>query len=143
MTLIKKLPVSRGKHIAGLLVMLLVLNGCSSIMAGKRSTYRGDPSVLVTGKTREAVEAELGAPDMSSDLEGGRQRIIYKMDPNAHTRGARNAAVAGHLVADILTLGLWEIAGTPTELAAQDENHHYIVTYNAGKIIESVEVLKA
>ena len=75
-------------------------------------------------------------------LDGGKQRVIYRMDPDAHTRGARNAAVAGHIVADVLTLGLWEIAGTPTELAAQDEMHSYIVTYNASGVIESVETHK-
>jgi PBP1b-binding outer membrane lipoprotein LpoB len=124
------------------LISCIVLNGCSAVMAGKRSTYRGDPKVLAVGQTRTVVEAELGAPDMSSPLEGNKQRVIYKMDPDAHTRGAKNAAVAGHIVADILTLGLWEVAGTPTELAAQDQIHNYIVIYNAAGIIESVEVLK-
>ncbi|MDP5370433.1 MAG: hypothetical protein NWR39_02530 [Pseudomonadota bacterium] len=96
-------------------------------MAGKRSTYKGDPKILTIGQTRMVVESTLGAPDMSSPLDGGKQRVIYRMDPDAHTRGARNAAVAGHIVADVLTLGLWEIAGTPTELAAQDEIMMHLV----------------
>ncbi|MES2252462.1 MAG: hypothetical protein V4482_02095 [Pseudomonadota bacterium] len=125
-----------------LLLSAFVLNGCSAVMAGKRSTYKGDPKVLTTGQTRMTVESTLGAPDMSSPLEGGKRRVIYRMDPDAHSRGSRNAAVAGHVVADILTLGLWEIAGTPTELAAQDEMHNYIVTYDAAGVIESVEVFK-
>ena len=125
-----------------LLLSSFVLNGCSAVMAGKRSTYKGDPKILTVGQTRVTVESALGAPDMSSPLEAGKQRVIYRMDPDAHTRGARNAAVAGHIVADVLTLGLWEIAGTPTELAAQDEMHSYIVTYNASGVIESVETHK-
>jgi hypothetical protein len=133
----KKLPT-----IFYVLISCMVLNGCSAVMAGKRSTYRGDSKVLMVGQTRTAVEAELGVPDMSSPLAENKQRVIYKMDPDAHTRGAKNAAVAGHVVADILTLGLWEVVGTPTELAAQDQMHNYIVTYNSAGIIESVESLK-
>lgn len=125
-----------------LLLSSFVLSGCSAVMAGKRSTYKGDPKILTIGQTRMVVESTLGVPDMSSPLDGGKQRVIYRMDPDAHTRGARNAAVAGHIVADVLTLGLWEIAGTPAELAAQDEIHNYIVTYDASGVIESVEVLK-
>lgn len=128
--------------IATMTSSLVFLNGCSAVMAGKRSTNRGDSKVLVVGNNRLMVEAELGAPDMCSTLEDGKKRVVYRMDPDAHSKGGRNAAVAGHLVADILTLGLWEVVGTPTELAAQDQFHNFIVTYNASDIIESVEVFK-
>lgn len=96
---------------------------------------------MAIGKTRAEVEAELGSPDMVSK-EDGKTRVRYRMDPAAHSRGAKNAAVAGHVVADILTLGLWEVVGTPVELAAQDEIHNFNVVYNANDIIESVEVFK-
>jgi hypothetical protein len=122
-----------------LFIVCAYITGCSAVMAGKRSTYRGDPKVLAVGQSRMMVESELGAPDMSSPLEGGKKRVIYKMDPDAHTRGSKSAAIAGHVVADILTLGLWEVAGTPAEIAAQDNMKNYIATYSAANIIESVE----
>jgi hypothetical protein len=124
------------------LISCLILSGCGAVMASKRSTYRGDAAILAVGQTRAAVENELGAPDMLTKMEGEKTKAIYRMDPNAHSRGARNAAVAGHAIADVLTLGLWEVVGTPTELAAQDEMSNFIVIYNASDIIESVEVLK-
>lgn len=123
-----------------LLAISTTLTGCSAIMAGKRSAYRGNPKVLMVGQTRAAVESELGAPDISSPVEGNKTRVLYKMDPNAHTSGAKSAAVAGHIVADILTCGLWEVAGTPAEIAAQDKTKNYMAIYNPSGIIESVEV---
>lgn len=111
-------------------------------MAGKRSVSRGNAAVLTVGQTRQIVEAELGAPDMVSKIENGKTRVLYRMDPAAHSRGGRNAAVAGHVVADILTLGLWEVVATPVELSAQDEMHNFNVAYNSNDIIESVEVFK-
>ena len=125
-----------------MVITIVFLSGCSAVMAGKRSTCRGNSKVLIVGNNRLMVEAELGEPDMCSTLENGKKKVVYRMDPDAHSKGGRNAAVAGHLVADVLTLGLWEVVGTPTELAAQDQFHNFIVTYNAKDIIESVEVFK-
>ena len=129
-------------NITCVLAMSFILSGCGAVMAGKRSVSRGDATVLAVGKARAEVEAELGPPDMISKIDDGKTKVIYRMDPAAHSRGGRNAAVAGHVVADILTLGLWEVVGTPVELAAQDEIHNFNVVYNSGDIIESVEVFK-
>ena len=118
------------------------LTGCGAVMAGKRSVSRGNANVLMMGQQRQMIEAELGAPDMVSKIEGGKTRVIYRMDPDAHSRAGRNAAVAGHLVADVLTVGLWEVVGTPVELAAQDQMHTYNVLYNSADIVEQIEVFK-
>ena len=134
--------MKRQFNVICVLILSFTLSGCGAVMAGKRSVSRGDASVLVVGKTREVVEAELGAPDMVCKMEDGKTKVVYRMDPAAHSGGGRNAAVAGHVVADILTLGLWEVVATPVELAAQDEIHNFNVVYNSNNIIESVEVLK-
>jgi hypothetical protein len=110
-------------------------------MAGQRSVYRGDPKVIQVGVERTTIEATLGAPDLVVPLPDGRARAVYKLDPDAHTRGARNAAVAGHLIADILTLGLWEIIGTPIELAAQDKLTVYTIHYGGDGKVEQVETV--
>ena len=67
---------------------------------------------------------------------------IYKIDADAHRAGSKGAAVAGHLVADILTLGLWEIVGTPLELAAQDRPVTFILKYNAEEKLIEMETVK-
>lgn len=123
-------------------VAIALLSGCSVAMSAKRSTYQGDPSIIQTGADRMQIENTFGSPDMTASLNDGESKVIYKIDPNAHKEGTRNAAVAGHVVADVLTLGLWEIVGTPLELAAQDEFTTYIIVYDENNKIKSVEIVK-
>ncbi|MDA2910127.1 hypothetical protein MYX04_04230 [Nitrospiraceae bacterium AH_259_D15_M11_P09] len=124
-----------------ILTLSITATGCSVFMAGSRSTYK-DTSVIQVGADRDVVINEVGHPDSSLKMENGGYKDIYKIDPDAHRAGSRGAAVAGHLVADILTLGLWEIVGTPLELAAQDDLTTFILKYDAsGKLLE-VETIK-
>lgn len=89
-----------------------------------------------------AIENALGAPDMAVSLENGRMKVVYKIDPDAHSQAGRNAAVAWHIVADVFTLGLWEIVGTPSEMAAKDKFTTYLIHYSKEGKIEQVETVK-
>jgi hypothetical protein len=110
-------------------------------MAASRSTYR-DTGILQIGADRMVVLKELGPPDASMKLENRGYKDIYKIDPEAHRTGSKGAAVAGHLVADVLTLGLWEVVGTPLELAAQDRPVTFLLKYDAeGKLVD-METIK-
>lgn len=126
---------------AALAVVLLLLTGCSAFMAGQRSVYR-DPRVIQVGAERLTVEDHLGPPDLVVPLDDGGARAVYKLDPDAHPRWARNAAVMGHVVADVLTFGLWEIVGTPFELAAQDRLVTYLLYYGKDGRIERIETIR-
>lgn len=128
--------------ILSLLLSAFLLSGCAVAMSANRSTYQGDPSMIQPGADRTLIESTFGSPNMTASLNNGATKAIYKIDPNAHRAGTRNAAVAGHVVADVLTLGLWEVVGTPLELAAQDKMTTYIIVYNADGKAESVEVVK-
>ncbi len=122
--------------VGGVLASPIVNSGCSVFMSANRSTYK-DTSILKVGADRDVVLAELGPPNASLKMENGGYKDIYKIYPNAHRAGSKGAAVAGHAVADILTLGLWEIVGTPLELAAQDKPVTFILKYNPeGKLVE-------
>ncbi len=124
------------------LLCILPQMGCSAFMAGQRSTYKGDPNVIQVGADRMAVENTLGAPAMAVSLDDGRTKVVYKIDPDAHSLAVRNSAIAWHVIADVLTLGLWEIVGVPFELAAKDKFTTYLIYYsNQGKI-ENVETVK-
>lgn len=97
---------------------------------------------MQVGADRMFIEDTFGPPNMAASMDNGKTKVIYKIDPEAHSAGARNAAVAGHVVADVLTLGLWEIVGTPLELAAQDKMTNYIIIYGPDNKIQSVETIK-
>ncbi len=125
-----------------ILSLLLLSIGCSALMAGQRSTYKGDPAIIQVGAERSTIETTLGPPNMVVSLEEGGAKAVYKIDPDAHTLAGRNAAVAWHLVADVFTRGLWEIVGTPAELAAQDKFVTYLIYYGKDGKVERVEVVK-
>jgi hypothetical protein len=124
------------------MLSLLALCGCSVAMSAKRSTYKGDPAIIQVGADRAVIESTFGSPDMTAAMGNGDTKVIYKIDPDAHRAVTRNAAVAGHVVADVLTLGLWEAVGTPMELAAQDRMTTYIVIYGPEGKAKSVETVK-
>ena len=125
-----------------ILLALRALAGCSVAMSASRSTYKGDPALIQPGADRAVIESTFGPPNMMASADGGQVKAIYKIDPNAHSSVARNAAVAGHVVADVLTLGLWEAVGTPLELAAQDKFTTFIIVYNAENKVATVETVK-
>ena len=128
--------------ILSLLLVSVLLSGCSVAMSASRSTYKGDPAIIQVGADRAVIESTLGPPDMAASLEKGKTKAIYKIDPNAHREVTRDAAVVGHAAADVLTLGLWEAVGTPLEIAAQDKLTNYIVIYGADNKVISVEIVK-
>ncbi|MGE0108224.1 MAG: hypothetical protein AB7S81_00450 [Bdellovibrionales bacterium] len=124
------------------LFLLVPLCGCAVAMSASRSTAKGDPAMMQVGADRAIIEETFGSPNMTASLDGGKTKVIYKIDPDAHSAGARNAAVAGHVVADVLTFGLWEVVGTPLELAAQDKYTNYVLIYDKENKVESVETIK-
>lgn len=130
-----------GKGVLAGMIVAIVLSGCSVFMAASRSTYK-DTGILQIGVDRIVVLKELGPPDASMRLENRGYKDIYKIDPGAHRAGSKGAAVAGHLLADILTLGLWEVAGTPLELAAQDKPVTFLLKYNAEGKLAEMETIK-
>jgi hypothetical protein len=60
----------------------------------------------------------------------------------ASARGVRVARAIGHGAADVMTLGLWKVVGTPTEAALNGHRVAYEVTYDASDRIEQVVPLK-
>jgi hypothetical protein len=118
------------------LLITLSSSGCSVLMAANRSNYRGDVNVIHDGVSRSEVIAELGQPDSFSRTETGGYDDRYTLDPGAHRAWLKTGTVLFHLGADVFTLGLWELAGTPYELAVRDKAVTYHLAYNQdGKLL--------
>jgi hypothetical protein len=122
--------------------VVLALSGCSVYMSANRQSYRGDPTVLKVGADRNTIEAALGAADQLVTLDNGKTRAVYKIDPNAATAVNKGVATGFNTVADIFTIGLWEVVATPIELASADKITNYVVTYGADDKVEAVETFK-
>ena len=90
---------------------LFSIAGCSVGMAlsGKKEPNLG---AFRIGSTRGEVELQLGSPVESVTRPDGWRTDIYEYE--LHNEPSTGRAV-GHAIADVLTLGLWEIVGTPIE----------------------------
>jgi len=124
------------KHFKLLLALLLItplLHACSVGMAvsGKKDP---DLSVIKKGASRSEVEFQLGAPVSVATVDPGKTQAKYQYDIGNEPSAGRAVA---HGAMDVLTLGLWEVVGTPVELASGDKLE-LTITYNELDEIEHV-----
>lgn len=124
-----------------LLCTALLFEGCSVMMAGKKQT-RKDLSVIRIGGDRDDIVQVLGAPYMTTKTDDGGCKDIYKLVENAGTAETKTLAIVGHTTMDVVTLGLWEIVGTPLEVATQEEATVFIMYYDAGYKLKHYEAIK-
>ncbi len=117
----------------------VVLSGCSVVMA-IRQPEKKDLSVLSPGNPRALVIAQLGGPE-HTEMIGGR-RIDYFNFTQGYSKSAKISRATFHTVADVFSLGLWEIVGTPTEAIFDGTPVAFRVTYNERVGVDEVIVLK-
>jgi hypothetical protein len=98
--------------IFSILVLLLILPGCAAAKATRQPTKK-DLSVLREGTDRSRVIAEIGSPAHSMVREGKNIDIFNFVQ--GYSTGAKAGRALFHGVADVFTLGLWEVVGTPIE----------------------------
>lgn len=120
------------KHIWLILVGCLLASGCSvgMAMSGKKEPQLGAVRV---GATRGEVELHMGAP-VDIREENGHRVDIYEYEIGNEPSAGR---AIGHGVMDVLTLGLWELAGTPIE-GVQGEKKRLMVTYDESDVVTRV-----
>ena len=122
-----------------LLGLALAAAGCSVAMAAHQPS-RKDVGLFSHGVPRNLVVGEVGAP-VASEMKAGKRVDVYSFT-QGYSKAARVSRTIGHGAADVFTLGLWEVVGTPTEAAFDGKNLVYEVTYDASDRIEHVVVLK-
>ena len=106
------------------LLLLPLISGCAVGMAlsGKPDT---DVSALRIGQPRDEVIMIIGQPIKTMSTETGRMDVFKCQRGNAPSGGR----AIGHAVMDWLTLGVWEIIGTPVE-AMSGETFYLTVNYD-------------
>lgn len=118
---VKKIAVVLG------LVTLLSLQGCAAVMASNQP-HKKNMAVLEVGKHRNYVISELGAP-VTSEIQNGERKEIYTFQ-QGYSKGARISRTLWHTTADIATIGLWEIIGSPTEIYFNGQQLSYEVVFD-------------
>ncbi|MBI4356222.1 MAG: hypothetical protein HY597_07260 [Candidatus Omnitrophica bacterium] len=115
--------------IAGLFAVVgsLSQTGCAVFMAAKQPR-KMDLSVLKQGTPRSTLLAELGQP-VASETRGGKKVDVFSFR-QGYSKPTKAARAVFHGAADVFTLGLWEIVGTPTEAVFDGTKMSLEVTYD-------------
>jgi hypothetical protein len=89
-----------------------IFSSCAVVMATKQPPLK-NLEVLKPGTERDLVVAELGMPMSSEKTEAGKKEIFTFVQ--GYSKGAKASRAVFHGAADVFTLGLWEVIGTPLE----------------------------
>ena len=123
---------------AKLVLLVIFLNGCSvgMAMSGKEQPNLG---MVQVGASRGEIELTLGPPGKTATLDNGNRMDVYEYEVgNAPSAGR----AAGHAVMDLLTLGLWEIIGTPVEASLGDKRILNIIYDKDDRVLKINSTLK-
>ena len=118
-----------------LALFLMFIAGCSVVMAARQPS-RKDFSVLSKGVDRSRVVAELGSP-LSTEMKDGKRTDVFNVR-QGYSTGAKTGRAIFHGVADVFTLGLWEVVGTPVETVASGTDVKVAVCYDSCDKVESI-----
>ncbi|MBM81000.1 MAG: hypothetical protein CMJ78_10460 [Planctomycetaceae bacterium] len=110
--------------------------GCSVFMAAK-APHKRNLAVLAPGNTRTEILQEIGPPKETRRTDNGRtDSFAFKQ---GYSLPVRTGRFLGHVSADLSSLGLWEIVGTPLETAFQGEDVAAEVVYDEDERAQYVE----
>lgn len=115
-----------------------VLAGCSVYMAAA-GDHEPNLSNVRQDASRSEIEIHLGQPKSTYLNAEGNQVAIYE-----YTIGNKPSAgrAIGHGVLDVLTLGIWEVVGTPVEATQQGEVYQLTVTYDKADKVTNLSTHK-
>ena len=127
------------KLVTVFIIFLPLLTGCSVYMATQQPEKK-DMHVLDRGTPRGHVIAELGRP-YHTKIEDGKTCDVFAF-VQGYSKGAKTGRAVFHGAADILTLGLWEVVGTPVEAVADGEEVKCEVFYDESERVDYINVIK-
>ena len=131
--------ITVGAFFLTLTLVPVVLSSCSPVMAVKQPDKK-NISVFRVGTPRSILLAEFGHPTVTEERDGIRYDVFaFKQ---GYSKGAKVGRAAFHAAADVVTLGLWEVVGTPMEGAFDGTDMAYEVSYDEDRKVAGVVLLK-
>ncbi len=119
--------------------LVALISGCSVFMAAKQPVKK-NVGLFEVGVPRSALIAEFGAPIISETKEEKKIEIFKFLQ--GYSTGAKVGRAFFHGAADVVTLGLWELVGIPTEITFSGDEMAYLVKYDKNDLVEEVLALK-
>lgn len=127
------------KLLATAFSLAAMLNGCSVYMASNQPTAK-NLDLLKEGTPRTLLIAEYGVPLETKTVSGSSKCEVFKFT-QGYSSGAKATRAVFHGIADVFTLGLWEVIGTPTESVFTGDYMVYEVCYDEKERAKSVVLL--
>ena len=118
-----------------LALSVVLFSGCSVYMAANQPPAK-NIDLFKVGTPRSALLAEFGYPTSSED-KGGKKYDIFRFT-QGYSGGAKAGRAVAHGVASVLTLGLWEVIGTPVEAINSGDLTAYEVGYGGDDRVDVV-----
>ena len=118
-----------------MVIMLISVSGCSAVMAAK-GKREANITALQMGDSKNVVHAKIGYQPIRIQANGNKQIEIYEIEFGNEPSMGRAIA---HGTLDLLTIGLWEVVGTPLEATA-GEKSYLLFEYEDGKLINLQQV---
>jgi hypothetical protein len=109
------------------------MSGCAVVKATNQPDKK-NLSVFSAGTPRSYVIAEVGAPAFTEEKDG--QRIDVFAFKQGYSKGAKVGRAFFHGAADLMTLGMWEVVGTPFEAIADGTDMKVQVTYEQDRVTD-------
>jgi hypothetical protein len=135
-----KEEIMKKLKICAAVVLFVFTTGCSVYMATQQPEKK-DVHVLDRGTARNHVIAEFGAPVHTEVDDEGKTCDVFVF-VQGYSGGIKAGRAAFHGAADILTLGLWEVVGTPVEAVADGTEVKCEVFYDENECVDYINVLK-
>ena len=122
-----------------LALIMITISGCSVFMAAKQPVKK-DISLFEVGVPRTTLIAEYGAPILSENKNEKKIEIFKFIQ--GYSTGAKVGRAFFHGAADVVTLGLWELIGIPTEITFSGDELAYLVRYDENDLVDEVIPIK-
>ena len=110
---------------------------CSVYMEATRPTPT-DLNYFQVGMTRDQVMAKLGAPDTTQVQPDQTSCDFYKLYTRGYGAGGKIPIAVAEAAADFFTIGLAEVALTPTEGVTKNEKHPVQFCYKGQDLVRIV-----
>ncbi len=124
--------------LALLIPVCLFSSGCAVYMAANQPSNKNF-NLLKVGVPRDTIIGEFGAP-VNTEEKDGEKTDIYRF-VQGYPAGEKAFRAVGHGVADVFTLGLWEVVGTPTEATLNGKDVALKIDYDQDNKIKTVTYL--
>ena len=119
---------------------LNLMTGCA-VKSAMDQPAKKDVSVFERGTPRYELIGEIGEPVDIKKNEDGTTTETYSFI-QGYSKGVKGARAFGHAALDVMTIGLWEIIGSPTEAIASGTKVVVRVKYDKSKLVDKVTAIK-